>query len=112
MRVATVNEIKRGRTSEHLLDYPHEGSAPKRLYDVLFAHRGRDVDLRPACREIGLPSHGGYLRTRLAMLTDYYGCDIRKGLKRGHYILAGEWFGAHYSDYVNQAIDEAIRGAP
>lgn len=110
MRVASVTEIK----TDHwggTRDYPRPGTRARQVYDFLRLHRGRTVDTRPLWREMMMPSHKGEFGSILSRLQDDYGCDIRR-VKNGHYILAGEWFGSHYTDYVAQAIDEAIRGAP
>lgn len=88
-------------------DYPAAGTVARQVYDLLFEQKGRPVDLSAA------PFGSSQRHNALNCLRDFYGCDIRR--TRSHtYILAGEWFGAHYSDYVNQAIDEAVarqRGA-
>lgn len=102
MRVLTVSEIKGGWRSHCVQrDYPAPGTAADQVYRRLVADKGRAVfvgDITAAYR----------FKRAIADLMDFYGLDIRKGPRRGWYILAGEWFGSHYSDYVVQAIDAAV----
>jgi hypothetical protein len=37
----------------------------------------------------------------LSDLQDYYGLDIRR-ISRGKWVLAGEWFGLTYLDYIQE----------
>lgn len=101
MRVVTVSEMKRGKSSPHA-EYPATGTYPREVYNILYAARGRVVDLGP-------PGHRYTQRGRaIARLRDEYGCDIRTAKGWNCFILAGEWFGSKYVDYVNAAIDAAV----
>jgi len=102
MRTLTVSEIM-GHAHGERRDYPREGSLIRAVYDRLAGGKGRAVfigDLKQ-----------GYAPSTVAsaviQLREFYGCDIRRA-GDGHYILCGEWFGSHYSDYVVQAIDAAV----
>jgi len=96
MRVITVSEMK-GRDAPHR-DYPTPGSLADQIYQRLTSSKGKIVDLSDLR---GKRSRDRWLA--IGQLMDFYGLDIRKIHPRKHdalYVLAGEWFGSHYSDYV------------
>lgn len=88
MRIESPSQAKRPRTKP-LQKVPREGTKLRELYDVLEANKGIAVKL-------GGSIQGG---RRMADLTDYYGLDVRCA-GRGTWILAGEWFGTEYVDYI------------
>lgn len=100
MRVESVSALKRikhghGRT----VLYPHEGTRTRALYDLFKANEGIPIgDL-----SLSVSDH-----STLARLQDFYGLDIRC-IRRGTWVLAGEWFGSRYVDYIAQRITERSR---
>lgn len=107
MRVFTVSELKGGRRgSGGRRDYPAEGSVGWKIWKRLDEFHGHTVDLTEIYREAG----GANFIAAISSLTDMYGLDIRRtGRRRGApytFVLAGEWLGAHYSDYCAQAFKE------
>ncbi len=102
MRVETASQSKgAGRRKTSAL--PGGGTKARKAYDILFSNRGRPVyGLR---HDFGGKDIGRLIED----LRDYYGCDIISTMgHNGYYLLAGEWFGVHYSDYVVQAIDQEL----
>jgi hypothetical protein len=97
MRVATVSEMKRGRVPSR--GEPREGTKVRAVYDLFMTHKGTPVSYSRAHRpEI------------IDRLTDNWGLDIRR-VGKGRYLLAGEWFGREYVDYV-AARFHALEHAP
>lgn len=76
---------------------PREGTKTRALYDLFYAHKGELILISAA-------SNGGS-DTRLSQLIDVYGLDIRN-IKAGCWILAGEWFGRKYVDYIAQKMEQ------
>jgi hypothetical protein len=107
MRVESVSALKRikhghGRTAL----YPHEGTRTRALYDLFKANEGIPIgDL-----SLSVSDHNTLIR-----LQDFYGLDIRCIHRGGHqrgkstWVLAGEWFGSRYVDYIAQRITERSR---
>lgn len=97
MRIRTVAQIKRymkGKECHELQREPQEGTRIREIYDILFANIGKPVD-------IGVVR--GDDSQRIAALENYYGLDIRALRRKGEhalYVLAGEWFGKIYVDYI------------
>jgi hypothetical protein len=73
---------------------PKEGTKLRARYDLFMANKGVPID-RPL---------SGKRNPRLIHdLRDYYGLDIRcLGYRR--WVLAGEWFGPVYIDYIADKI--------
>ncbi len=94
MKQIPLNHIKRGR-GRPLRQVPAEGSALRELYDLFYANRGRVIEWKYNCKAAG--------RT-IDDLRDYYGMDIRR-IRNSRWILAGEWFGRVYIDYVAERIE-------
>jgi hypothetical protein len=107
MRVATVSEMKRGgRTYGRRNDYPSESTWAWEILQELKPHKGHAVDLRIMAHSRRLD----HFYSAMAQLTDTYGMDIRQVKKRSfQYVLAGEWFGTHYTDYCAQAFSEGLK---
>jgi hypothetical protein len=93
MRSASVSEHK-GKSTQRTQRIPREGTQLRALYDLFVANKGRVVDVSPTMR-------GG---RALSDLTDYYEMDIRK-LGHRRWVLAGEWFGPDYVDYIAAVLE-------
>lgn len=90
MRVESVSEAK--GTGHALQRMPREGSKIRALYDFLEARKGIPID-------IALTVAAPNFRGDIEKLRDFYGLDIRK-ISYGRWVLAGEWFGTEYRDYI------------
>jgi len=98
MRVLTVSDLKENdkRGLKNKNDYPRENSFAWEVLQQLKRHEGHSVDLRLLAHSRPIVS----FYAAISQLTDMYGMDIRRLKKRSfEYVLAGEWFGSHYSDY-------------
>lgn len=101
MRVATVASIKNGWKPRCLV--PTEGTKIRGVYDQFMAHRGEPIAFTIDPR----------YPTAIDQLMNVYGLDIRR-LRNGHWLLAGEWFGREYVDYVAarfHALDQSSQPA-
>lgn len=91
-RCATVTEIK-GAKYGPLHEAPREGTRLREIYDLLQSNKGTPTDF--TCRKRDT--------NRIDQLRDFYGLDIRNiGYRR--WLLAGEWFGKVYIDYVAERV--------
>jgi len=90
MRVQSAAIAKNGWNHSNMR--PREGSKLRETYDLLMSNKGVTIDINL-----------GYLPGHLYQLMDYYGLDIRM-IKRGRWVLAGEWFGTTYVDYIADRI--------
>lgn len=95
MREQSAAQVK-GRGA-HRQDVPREGTRIRRMYDLLMANKGQGVEVNLTSFE-NKPSRSG---VAINYLRDFYGLDIRR-LRNGHWVLAGEWFGKVYVDYIAQ----------
>lgn len=108
MRCATAAEIKsHGKYGAHNAA-PREGSRLRAVYDRFLANKGVPIEIHP-------PEFDGTMRIKFA---DFYGLDIRL-LSRGYvrngyeksrkstYVLAGEWFGRVYIDYIAEKTESS-----
>lgn len=89
MRTMSAWEAKTGKFRSQLA--PREGTLIRGYYDAFIQNKGMPVRLSFNNRFIA------------AQLTDVYGLDIRclkKGRGGSTWILAGEWFGKTYVDYI------------
>lgn len=84
---------------------PKEGTRLRRLYDLLMANKGVPIE-QPLTMFENRPA--GVAGALIEQLRNYYGLDIRK-LRYGRWVLAGEWFGTTYRDYIVDRLRE--RGA-
>lgn len=105
MRVLPASHLK-GKPRLPVQPKPREGTNLRALYDLFMGQRGLVIDLPISTMpQFGKPSSMG---ATLSQLRDFYGLDIRNlGYRR--WILAGEWFGATYVDYVAERQAEANR---
>lgn len=101
MRIEPPSRIKRihGGASHGgppVQDIPREGTKLRSLYDVFQANKGIVIA-------------GGFGDRRISRkmedLRDYYGLDIRR-IRNGHWVLAGEWFGLKYVDYIAERLNK------
>jgi hypothetical protein len=88
-------EIKHPDWTINSQQLPKEGTKTRKVYDLLMENRGRWVDISPSSFGI---KYSGALGSISEALMNSYGLDIRKGY--GKWLLAGEWFGKVYIDYV------------
>lgn len=98
----------KGKATSPVQNAPRPGTGARRVYDWLFARPGTWQRLPPP-DDLGIRSTIG-LNIIRAYMQDFYGLDIRqrdvgvkgaRGKGRGsEWMLAGEWFGNAYVDYV------------
>lgn len=82
---------------------PVAGSRVRALFDLLFAAKGRVVARREVMALYAyLPTYrqACNMHFDIERLVDTYGLDVRKMGHGGGLILAGEWFGKVYVDYI------------
>lgn len=101
MRCTPASAMKGNARGRRPHDVPREGSKIRAVYDLLQANKGCPI-------EVTLCS-GGHSVVRDLM--DYYGLDIRcirqgGGAVKPKWVLAGEWFGRVYIDYIAEHIDQ------
>lgn len=85
-----------GKRKQGANSVPREGTKWRAMYDLLMANKGIPVDI--PLNEFG-KSHGRIV----AALRDFYGLDIVR-ISRGRWVLAGEWKGSQYVDYIADRI--------
>lgn len=103
-QTAAKSKFKTRHAGLALQEKPRDGSRLRKVYDLLQKNKGRSFDVdREDCKAIG--------ESRF-QLEDFYGLDIRctrKGDRRTNrkssYVLAGEWFGRVYVDYIAEHIN-------
>lgn len=94
MRLFSANQIK-GRKSRVVHSRPKPGTELGELYDLFQASKGAPIQV---------DYKDGKRSNRLIALQDFYGLDIRHVSKK-HYVLAGEWFGRVYIDYIAERVE-------
>lgn len=72
---------------------PRPGTRIGDVYDSFMANKGVPIEI----------TFRGSVQ--LYYLTDFYGLDIRK-VHNGLWVLAGEWFGRAYVDYIAEVLEE------
>src|SRR6266404_2959165 len=91
-KIFTAGAMK-GISQHNKRDLPREGSKIRELYDLFMANKGKII-------AISLNLNGDTSSNRRKeYLQDSYGLDIRK-VCNGKWILAGEWDGKVYIDYM------------
>jgi len=110
MRTASAAALKH-RANPPAPRAPRPGTRLRRLYDVLQASRGLPCRLDAAA--LGYPRRTD-LGSDMRALTDFYGLDIRllhhnghpdgRGRAPGTWVLAGEYIGPAYRDYIAQRL--------
>jgi hypothetical protein len=87
----------RGKSTSPTNPVPKEGTQIREVYDLFQANKGVPIDFKTK------------RNTRVvADLVDFYGLDIRR-IRNGVWVLAGEWFGKVYVDYIAQNIEKGTR---
>lgn len=91
---------KGGQTLQKI---PRPGTRLRELYDLFQMNKGIVIEEPLTMR---------YNYNYFITLIDFYGLDIRKigevqhknkrGMRTGRWVLAGEWFGADYVDYISK----------
>jgi hypothetical protein len=102
MHVATVSSLKGSLDNKHQ-ERPRTGTRLGELYELFKANEGIPI--------VGVTFTGSSY-TRIGQLQDFYGLDIRCIHRGGHqrgkstWVLAGEWFGSEYVDYIARRIEQ------
>lgn len=79
---------------------PRPGTRTRRVYDRFMRLKG--IPITGSITEI-TGSGGGSAKAIIEHLNNTYGLDIRY-LYNGKWVLAGEWFGTEYVDYIARRI--------
>ena len=87
MRAAPASQFRK-RKGPRCNPMPGAGTQLRALYDLFMSSKGRVIDFN-------YPTGG----RPMLDLADYYGLDIRR-VARGKWVLAGEWYGRVYLDYL------------
>lgn len=104
MKALSVSQIKGMKVCRNSSELPRAGGRTREAYDLFMANKGVPIvwDRKPKYGRV-LPD-----------LVDYFGLDIRciqKGNSRtcrpSKYVLAGEWFGKVYVDYIAEHLERA-----
>lgn len=101
MRLAPASHL-RGRYANPVQAAPREGTYLREVYDLFMANKGVAIEFTM-----------GRNRRVIEVLTDYYGLDIRcihRGRRhcgKSQWVLAGEWFGRSYQDYIAERLEAA-----
>ena len=108
MRCATAAQILGKPGSANARIAPQLGTRTREVYDLFQANRGRPVEFQT--------NDSATDKTIIVRLIDFYGLDIRclrngsrRVGRRSLWLLAGEWFGRVYVDYVAQHIESLSR---
>ena len=89
MRQLPASYIKAGKRGPKIKDLPGSGTNLRKLYDMFMTNQGRVIAWH----------HRSWNSRNLDDLRDYHGLDIRR-VGKGKWLLAGEWCGKVYVDYV------------
>jgi hypothetical protein len=98
MHATSVSAFKGVKQGRPRAEHPHEGTRTRELYDFFKANEGVPLKLTISRND----------RAKITALQDVYGLDIRC-VRYGTWVLAGEWFGSRYVDYIAQRITERSR---
>ena|SRR6202035_1996578 len=72
---------------------PREGTRTRAVYDLLYENKG--IPLNVPLSMLG----GKRSKNLINAIRDFYGLDVRC-ISIGKWVLAGEWFGKTYVDYI------------
>jgi hypothetical protein len=104
-RQTSVSEIKQGRRHHSGRELPYPGTQRRRLYDWLFTH-AKGIAVPIDYSEFGFTNQNR-LTNEIYQIGMAYGLDVRivgyGGARSKHpmrVILAGEWEGRAYLDYM------------
>jgi hypothetical protein len=101
--------VAKGRRAAPTQLKPRDGTRIRAIYDLLQANKGLPIEVHLTKMCI---SKSGNISRAINDLSDYYGLDIRRiGGRYGRWVLAGEWFGRTYVDYIADRIHAADRRA-
>lgn len=103
-RCSTKALATRGQDPHLRQSRPRSGTELGDFYDFLMRHRGRPVVVRWQ-RFFAKATRKG---RAMEDLRDYWGLDLRR-LGDGALLLAGEWHGRVYVDYVAEASERRWR---
>jgi hypothetical protein len=81
---------------------PREGTVTRKVYDMFMASRGVPIAFSHSALD---RRHKCNMCSILEALRSRYGLDIRV-LEPGKWVLAGEWFGKNYIDYIAAHLNE------
>jgi len=98
MRTTPASELKK-QTRRQINSIPREGSKIRALYDLFHSNKGQVIDFASPCND-----------RPLSDLRDYYGLDISR-VAPCKWVLAGEWFGRAYRDYIAEHLTSLEQGA-
>jgi|SRR5687768_2162379 len=90
----------RGKSTSPTNPFPKEGTRIRDVYDLFQANKGVPIDFKT--------NRTGASTRVVSDLVDFYGLDIRR-IRNGVWVLAGEWFGKVYVDYIAQNIEKGSR---
>lgn len=93
MRHATASQLV-GHRRAPVNEAPREGTKLREAYDLFVANKGKPVSFKRRTNRL------------IDDLIDYYGLDIRC-IRNGQWVLAGEWFGRSYQDYIAEHLEAA-----
>jgi|SRR5882724_8899568 len=99
-RCTSVSHFLRAKRGAPTQDIPREGTHLREVYDLFQSSKGVPIEWSPGNR-------GKYIMD----LTDFYGLDIRRlqsgnsrSGRKSQYVLAGEWIGRVYIDYIAERL--------
>ena len=94
MKCMSASEMKGSRTRKVVRSMPAEETEIRKVYDLFQANKGKVITYATNKRNAQI----------IETLMDYYGLDIRNvGYRK--WLLAGEWFGKVYIDYVAENME-------
>lgn len=96
MRVESAAMAKGYCNPSNRQDIPAAGTRVRQVFDLLLASKGLPI-------AVNLSRFGDGRRFKVEYLRDSYGLDIRY-LGRGRWVLAGEWVGPEYRDFIAEKI--------
>lgn len=106
LSAAQIKKRRKGLEPKELQEKPRQGSRVRQLYDQLMASKGVPVVLD--LRKDAAKKRQDYCA--IQSLINFYGLDIRI-VQHGYrdtptlHVLAGEWFGPIYRDYIAEHLE-------
>jgi hypothetical protein len=107
MRCMSAAQVKRKNAALNPRQTPREGTQLRKVYDLFYTNKGNPVEFQ---------FHTFKDSCIIEKLVSFYGLDIRR-IKNGNsrvgrssqWVLAGEWFGKVYIDYIAERLHAAER---
>lgn len=97
MKVMSAGQLKGDKRNPNPRAHPKEGTKLRTVYDFFLMNRGIPVKFSVTT-----------INNRVVEdLQNYYGLDIRN-IRRGTWVLAGEWINGKYKDYIAEQLK--VRG--